>query len=45
MAEFIRGTGLAVTPLQHSLNIYKQYMLNMFFKNMMGKKGRMKFPF
>ena len=39
MAEFIRGTGLAVTPLQHSLNIYKQYMLNMFFKNMMGKKG------
>ena len=39
MAEFIRGTGLAVTPLQHSLDIYKQYMLNMFFKNMMGKKG------
>ena len=39
MAEFIRGTGQAVTPLQHSLDIYKQYMLNMFFKNMMGKKG------
>lgn len=39
MAYFIRGTGQAVTPLKHSLEIYKQYMLNMFFKNMMGKKG------
>lgn len=39
MAYFIRGTGQSVTPLKHSLEIYKQYMLNMFFKNMMGKKG------
>lgn len=39
MAYFIRGTGQAVTPLKHSLEIYRQYMQNMFFKNMMGKKG------
>jgi N4-gp56 family major capsid protein len=39
MAVFIRGTGQAVTPLQHSLEIFKQYMGNMFFKNMMGKRG------
>ena len=39
MAYFIRGTGQAVTPLQHSMDIFKQYMLNMFFKNMIGKKG------
>jgi N4-gp56 family major capsid protein len=39
MAYFIRGTGQAVTPLKHSLDIYKEYMLNMFFRNMMGKKG------
>ena len=39
MAYFIRGTGQAVTPLKHSLEIFKQYMLNMFFTNMMGKKG------
>lgn len=39
MAYFIRGTGQAVTPLKHSLEIYREYMLNMFFTNMMGKKG------
>ena len=39
MAYFIRGTGQAVTPLQHSLDIYRAYMTNMFFTNMMGKKG------
>ena len=39
MAYFIRGTGQAVTPLKHSFDIFQQYMLNMFFKNMMGKKG------
>lgn len=39
MAFFIRGTGNKLTPLQHSLEIYREYMLNMFFKNMMGKRG------
>ena len=39
MAFFIRGTGQAVTPLQHSLDIFRQYMLNMYFSNMIGKKG------
>ena len=39
MAYFIRGTGQAVTPLKHSLEIYREYMLKMFFTNMMGKKG------
>ena len=39
MAYFIRDTGQNVTPLQHSLNIFKQYNLNMLYKNMMGKRG------
>ena len=39
MAYFIRGTGQAVTPLKHSYNIYKGYMLNMYFYTLMGKKG------
>lgn len=39
MAYFIRGTGQAVTPLKHSLEIYREYMLNIYFKNLMGKKG------
>ena len=39
MAYFIRGTGQAVTPLKHSLEIYREYMLSIYFKTLMGKKG------
>ena len=39
MAHFIRGTGSALTPLQHSLEIFKQYILSYFFANMTGKRG------
>ena len=39
MAQFIRGTGSNLTPLQHSFEIWKQYILTYFFANMTGKKG------
>lgn len=39
MAYFIRGTGQAVTPLKHSQAIFKQYMTNMYFTTLAGRKG------
>lgn len=39
MAQFIRGTGSNLTPLQHSLEIFKQYILTYFFATMTGKRG------
>ena len=39
MAYFIRNTGQAVTPMQHSLDIFKDYMQNMYFKEQTGKRG------
>ncbi len=38
MAHFIRDTGNALTPLQHSFNIFKQYLLNNYFTTMIGKR-------
>ena len=39
MAQFIRGTGNNLTPLQHSLEIFKQYILSYYFASMTGKRG------
>jgi len=39
MGEFIRGTGDPRTPLQHAREIFKQYLLGCFFRNMVGKRG------
>lgn len=39
MAEFIRGTGSALTPTQHSNAIFKNYLKQMFLSSMFGKKG------
>ena len=39
MAYFIRDTGSNLTPIQHSYNIFKQYILSNFFSNMIGKRG------
>ena len=39
MAFFIRDTGSNLTPIQHSYNIFKQYILTNFFANMIGKRG------
>lgn len=38
-AHYMRGTGQPVTPLKHSLEIYREYMTGMFFTNMTGRKG------
>ena len=37
--HYMRRTGEPVTPLKHSLNIFREYMLKMFFKDMMGQEG------
>lgn len=37
--HYMRRTGEPVTPLKHSLNIFREYMLKMFFKDMMGQRG------
>lgn len=39
MGYFIRGTGSDLTPLQHSLDIFKQYILGNYFSTMTGKRG------
>lgn len=39
MAEFIRGTGNGLTPLQHSYEIFKQYILTYYFAQLTGKRG------
>lgn len=39
MAQFILGTGQAVTPLQHSLDIFKHYILTYYFATLTGKRG------
>lgn len=39
MAYFIRDTGNALTPLQHSMEIFKQYILQNYFSTMIGKRG------
>ena len=39
MANFIRDTGSKLTPLQHSYNIFKQYILTNFFAHMIGRRG------
>lgn len=39
MAEFIRGTGSDLTPVQHSLNIFKEYLRMNPYSGRMGKKG------
>ena len=37
--HYMRRTGEPVTPLKHSLSIFREYMLTMFFKDMMGQRG------
>lgn len=39
MAYFIRGTEDPRTPLIHNRDIFKQYILNTFFHNMIGGRG------
>ena len=39
MAEFIRGTDNGLTPLQHSFEIFKQYILTYYFNTLTGKRG------
>lgn len=39
MAEFIVGTGSAVTPIQHSNTIFQNYLTQMSLSGLMGKKG------
>ena len=39
MAYFIRGTGSSLTPMQHSLNIFKEYLRMNPYAGRMGKKG------
>lgn len=39
MAYFIRDTGNNLTPLQHSYNIFKEYITKNFFSTMIGKRG------
>lgn len=39
MAYFIRGTGDPRTPLQHQREIFKEYILSCFFKELVGKRG------
>ena len=39
MAYFIRGTGSDLTPLQHSQNIFKEYLKKNPYAGRMGKKG------
>jgi N4-gp56 family major capsid protein len=38
MAEFIVGTGTAVTPIQHQRSIFKNYLRQLSLRAMMGKK-------
>ena len=39
MASFIREADSALTPLEHSRNIFHEYLKMMFLKGMFGKKG------
>ena len=39
MAEFKRGSGSDLTPIEHSKNIFKNYLTNLYLRTMMGKKG------
>lgn len=39
MAEFIRGTGSKLTPIQHSFEIFREYILSYYFNTMTGKRG------
>ena len=39
MGYFIKGTDNGTTPLKHSQDIFKQYLLGMVFSNYIGKKG------
>jgi N4-gp56 family major capsid protein len=39
MAEFIKGTGGATTPIQHKAEIFKNYLKQISLVGMMGKKG------
>jgi N4-gp56 family major capsid protein len=39
MAYFIRGTGSALTPTEHSRNIFKNYLKQMSLSGLFGKKG------
>lgn len=39
MAEFIYGTGGALTPIQHSNDIFKNYLKQISLNGMFGKKG------
>jgi N4-gp56 family major capsid protein len=39
MAYFIVGTGEDVTPLQHSHNIFKEYLMQLALKPFIGRKG------
>lgn len=36
---FIRGNGSPLTPLQHSENIFKQYLLGNYFSTLTGQRG------
>lgn len=39
MSYFIRDTGSKLTPLQHSYEIFKQYILNNYFSTLTGRRG------
>ena len=39
MSYFIRDTGSNLTPLQHSYEIFKQYILNNYFSTLTGRRG------
>lgn len=39
MAFFILGTGSDTTPLQHSRNIFKEYLMQLSLKPFIGRKG------
>ncbi len=39
MAEFIRGTSSSLTPTQHSMEIFKNYLKQMSLKGLFGAKG------
>lgn len=39
MSEFKRGSGSALTPTQHSANLFKNYLQQLYLRTMMGKKG------
>ena len=39
MAHFIRNTGSALTPTQHSMKIWKNYLKQIVLSAMFGKAG------